>query len=153
MVIDKSGSEQASKKPEKLLVSGVPTSVGKKTQFKKGVSGNPAGRTKGSKNLSVHIRELLEDPEFEIYLPHARDGFELYRGAPVKAIIKAQVIKASLGDTKAFDVLAKYGYGTKIEITGEDGAPLMPIALDASILNRLTQSGATPSVSKTNSSK
>lgn len=118
------GSKQADK-PEKLLKSGAPVSVGKKTQFKPGQSGNPEGRPKGSKNMSTYIRELLEDEEFETWLPDPREGFKHFKGAPMKAIINAQIIKATMGDTKAFDTLGKYGYGTKVEVTGEDGAPLI----------------------------
>lgn len=70
---------------------------------------------KGSKHLSTWIQELLHDEEFEATV---REGLKIveFKGAPIKAIVKAQMIKAMNGDTKAFDALGKYGYGTKQEI-------------------------------------
>lgn len=109
-----SGNTQA----EKLLKSGVPVSVGKATQFKPGQSGNPAGPKPGYKHLSTHIQEMLNDEEFTTYLADARDGWKEYKGAPVKAIVKTAMLKAIQGDTKAADWLAKYGYGTKVEVDG-----------------------------------
>lgn len=82
-------------------------------QWKPGESGNPAGRPKGSKNLSQHIENMLNDPDFELKL---RDG-SMIKGAPIGAIIKAAIVKAIAGDMRAFDMLAKYGYGTKMDIT------------------------------------
>lgn len=35
--------------------------AGKKTQFKPGVSGNPQGRPKGTRNWSVVVRRVLQD--------------------------------------------------------------------------------------------
>lgn len=109
----------ASKQPEKLLKSGVPASVGKDYQWKPGQSGNPAGPKPGYKHLSTHIQELLNDEEFQAYIPDARSGFVEFKGAPMTAILKALAIKATQGDVKAFDALAKYGYGTKVEVEGD----------------------------------
>lgn len=122
------GSQQAPQaaKPQKLLKSGVSPDVGKATQFKKGQSGNPAGTKPGTKHLSTWIQELLNDEDFTTTI---REGIQLkeYKGAPIKAIIKAQLIMAVNGDGKAFDLLAKYGYGTKVELTGAGGEPLIPV--------------------------
>lgn len=119
-----SGDQQAREMPKKLLKSGVDPSVGAATQFKPGVSGNPAGRPKGSISLSQRIQQMLNDEEFEAWLPDAKTGFTEFKGAPAIAIIKAAIIRAATGDLKAADWLAKYGYGTKIELTGEDGGPV-----------------------------
>lgn len=87
----------------------------KDTQWQKGQSGNPAGKPKGAKHINTWIQELLEDEDFAAKI---RIGFEIkdFKGAPLEAMIKAQMIKAIEGDTKAFDTLAKYGWSQKQEI-------------------------------------
>lgn len=153
MTVRKAGSEQADVKPVKLLKSGVPSSVGKRTQFKKGKSGNPAGLPKGTIHLSTRIQNMMNDENFEMYLPDTREGWKAFKGAPAEAIIRTAMIKAAAGDTRSADWLAKYGWGNKIELTGADGVPLMPIALDATILNRYALGGSSPSIPATDSSK
>jgi hypothetical protein len=152
------GKSQADKKPEKLLKSGVPASVGKATQFKPGVSGNPAGMPKGTKHINTWIQELAGDEEFTALLVDLKSGFKEFKGAPIKAIIK-QAINEAVGsnDPKvrhaAREWIAKYGWPTKNEVTGADGAPLMPIALDSAILNRLSGSAPASPSTKPNSGK
>lgn len=60
----------------------------------------------------------MEDEEFETQI-HA--GYKIidFKGAPIKAIIQAQMRKAMNGDTKAFDSLGKYGWSQKVEHSGE----------------------------------
>ena len=72
-------------------------------------------KPKGAKHINTYIQELLADPEFTAKI---RIGYEIkeFKGAPVKAIIQAQMIKAIEGDTKAFDSLAKYGWNPRQEI-------------------------------------
>jgi len=77
--------------------------------WKPGQSGNPRGMTKGTKHASTWIQELLNDEDFNITISKKR-----YKGAPLRAMVKAQVIRAMDGDTRAFDVLLKHGWG-KIE--------------------------------------
>ena len=112
----KSGSTQAEKKPEKLLKSGVPASVGKATQWKKGQSGNPEGPKPGFKHLSTHIQELLNDEKFKAWVSDPRYGAVEFTGRPMEAIIKAMTIRAINGDHKAADWIAKYGYGSKVDV-------------------------------------
>ena len=83
------------------------------TQFKPGESGNPAGKPKGTKHISTWIQEMLNDPDFELKL---KDG-TILKGAPLAAIIKTAVAKAVSGDMRAFDILGKYGFGTKLDVT------------------------------------
>lgn len=87
----------------------------KNQTWQPGQSGNPAGKPKGAKHLSTWIQELLNDEDFETEI---QEGYKIvhFKGAPIKAIVKAQMIKAVNGDVKAFDVLGKYGFGTKQEI-------------------------------------
>jgi hypothetical protein len=83
--------------------------------WKPGQSGNPNGKPKGSKHLSTWIRELMEDESFEIQLI---DG-TITKNAPVKAIVNTLLHKAINGDLRAIDLIAKYGYGTKVDITSD----------------------------------
>lgn len=73
---------------------------------------------KGSKHLSTHIQEMLNDPNFELKL---KDG-SLLRERPINAIIKTAVAKGISGNVQWADWLAKHGYGSKLIIGAEDPA-------------------------------
>lgn len=75
---------------------------------------------KGSKHISTWIQEMLNDEEFTATI---RDGIQLkeYKGAPLKAIIGAQLNMAVNGDQKAFDLLSKYGWGIKTQVEHSGG--------------------------------
>jgi len=96
---------------------------GAKTQFKPGQSGNPTGPQPGYKHMSTWIQQLLNDPKFEAKIKLGEKIVE-YKGAPMKAIIQAQMVKALEGDVKAFDVLGKYGFGTKLELANNPDNPI-----------------------------
>ena len=83
------------------------------TRWQAGQSGNPAGKPKGTKHLSSWIREMLEDESFTQKLKNGKT----MKGAPVQAVVKTLIEKAIQGDMKAFDLLAKYGYGAKVDVT------------------------------------
>lgn len=68
---------------------------------------------KGSKHISTHIQEMLEDENFEQKL---KDG-TILKGRPIEAILKVAIAKARTGDHKFMDLLFKYGYTTKVDIT------------------------------------
>lgn len=86
------------------------------TPWQPGQSGNPAGKPKGTKHLSTWIQEMMEDDNFTRKLANGRSKKE----APVKAIVTTLMNKALDGDMKAFDLLAKYGYGTRLDVTSKD---------------------------------
>jgi len=88
----------------------------KDTRWQSGESGNPNGKPKGAKHLSTWIREIMEDEDFECKLA---DG-TLIKGAPIRAIVNSMIIKTLNGDARAFDLVGKYGYGTKINLPVED---------------------------------
>ena len=76
--------------------------------------GSKGGKAKaGSKHISTHIQEMLNDPNFELKL---KDG-TILKGRPIDAIIKTAIAKGVSGDMRAFDMLGKYGYGTKMDVT------------------------------------
>ena len=68
--------------------------------WKKGQSGNPAGKPKGSRNRSTIIRELLE--------AKATDGKD---GQVADQLVRAMILKASEGDVRAFSELFDSAYG------------------------------------------
>ena len=81
--------------------------------YPKGVSGNPAGRPKGSVNLSTHIQRLLNNEDNGVI--------------PVEAIIKVAIGKALSGDIRSMEWLARYGYGNKLDITSDNQQLPVPI--------------------------
>lgn len=79
--------------------------------------GAKGGRNKaGSKHLSTHIQEMLNDPTFELKL---KDG-SLLKERPINAIIKTAVAKSISGDNRWAEWLAKHGYGEKLNIELND---------------------------------
>src|SRR5215469_2579600 len=88
------------KNPRKQRFRGLSPNVGKATQFKKGISGNPGGRPK-SAPLSEAAREILSKP-----VPNDPDG-------RTYAQVIAQVLadKAIAGDLRAAQELADRAEG------------------------------------------
>lgn len=85
----------------------------KNTQWKTGQSGNPKGKPKGAVNLSTWIKRALEQTTPNVYnLSNSQ--------LPVEAMISAMISKAIDGDVRAFDVLAKHGFGSKLEVTQQE---------------------------------
>lgn len=83
--------------------------------WKPGQSGNPNGKPKGTKHLSTRIQNILQDENFSQKLS---DGTVL-KGAPVEVILRVLVVRAAEGDLRAFDLLGKYGYGNKLDVTSD----------------------------------
>lgn len=113
--------------------------AGKNTQFKPGVSGNPAGQPKGYKRLSTWIKELANDENFECNILDSKKGLIEYKGAPIKAIISVAIAKAANGDDKAREWLGKYyGDTQQIEHSGEIGMYAVQEMSDNEINERLS---------------
>lgn len=72
------------------------------TQFKKGQSGNPKGRRKGSQNLATDLAEELGERI------RVREGQREYSVSKQRAIVKALFARASKGDVRAISVLFTY---------------------------------------------
>jgi hypothetical protein len=98
------------------------------TQWQSGESGNPDGKPRGTKHLSTWIRELLEDETLESKLKNG----QVIKTAPIKAIVGVLITKALAGDMKAFDMLGKYGYGTKLDLTSDSRELPTPILVGLS---------------------
>lgn len=84
-----------------------PNSLANLNKWQKGISGNPAGRRTGSKNIASMVRGLLEeeiDPRFP--LDNSLKQLIADSGATyAKAIVYALMIKAIQGDVRAANSL------------------------------------------------
>ena len=77
--------------------------------WKKGQSGNPAGRKQGSKNVSTIVRKLLEQNAVDRLLSSSNLS-DLARGQPTsyaQAMVLAMIKKALEGDVRAVKWLAE----------------------------------------------
>lgn len=86
---------------------------GDKTRFEPGVSGNPAGRPKGSKNKRTHIRKMIEDPDFDWPLLSSKNAKQLeamYETVGA-AIAMKMIAMAMESDVRAAEWLRKTAYG------------------------------------------
>lgn len=83
------------------------------TKWQAGHSGNPAGKPKGTRHISTWISEMLEDEQFEKRLRNRT----VVKGAPIKAIVGTLIVKALNGDLRAIELIAKYGYSAKFDVT------------------------------------
>ena len=70
------------------------------TQFKKGKSGNPTGRPKGSSNATTMLDKILSQKI------HVREGEKTKTITKLEAMIQSLMIKAIKGDTKAAALVA-----------------------------------------------
>lgn len=100
--------------------------------FPKGVSGNPKGRPKGSKNWSTIVRDLLNDEELLDKISKTKPSY--YEHLPVKngahAITIAMMIEALKGKKEAAEWLRKTGWGDKIDVTsGDERISVAPIII------------------------
>ena len=66
-----------------------------KTRFKRGISGNPAGRPKNSKNLKSAVKEIYTD------LVNVQEGQKTRRITRVEAVLCKQLERALKGDERA----------------------------------------------------
>jgi len=76
----------------------------KHRQFKKGRSGNPKGRPKGTRNLATDLEEELSA------LILVREGAQPKRISKQRAMVKALLAKAIKGDTKAANTVLSIMY-------------------------------------------
>lgn len=89
-------------------------------RFKKGVSGNPRGRPKRTRNIDTLIDRELDQP---ITLKEAGQELRLRKR---EAIVKRLVNNALKGDTRSIEYLVKYsrenGAGDPFVVTEDDAA-------------------------------
>jgi hypothetical protein len=78
------------------------------SRFKAGLSGNPSGRAKGSRNLKTLFQKVLKE---EVSL---RDGERVKKVSKAEAVIRSIVIGALKGDSRCLGMLLRVA-----ECTGE----------------------------------
>ena len=83
----------------------------KRTQFRKGVSGNPAGRPAGRRNLATVLEETLNESVV------VTEGGEKRTVTKMEAAVKRMVRKATSGNIHAFRVLSA------LVLSSEESAP------------------------------
>jgi len=88
----------------------------KKTQFKKGQSGNPKGRPKKSRDRSTIIKEELEQ------IITVKEGNKTVTMTKGEAVIKQMVNKAIKGDNRATKTVLDLMENEEVE--SEGGVPL-----------------------------
>jgi hypothetical protein len=87
----------------------------KHTRFKKGQSGNPKGRPKGSKNFGTDLWEELNE-RIEI-----RENGKLKRVTKQRAIVKTNVAQAAQGNHRAYQNLLRSFAQYLLNTEGTDG--------------------------------
>lgn len=148
---NQTGHKQDGKSQEtgqKKLPIHLDPSQGEQFRFKKGQSGNPAGRPKGRKSLSTEIQKMMDDPKFIEKLSEgikAKTGIDpavdpQFQDTPMKAIITVALIESMNPNihpdtrNKARTWVGKFGYGTKVDITS-DGERIAETPKIISIIN------------------
>jgi len=117
----------------------------KEHQFKPGQSGNPKGRSKGSKNLKTDLMEELQE---QILI---REGATEKRVSKQRAMIKSLMAKAAKGDVRAVSLMLNIML--RLLEVADDSDEAMPLTveeravietLEARVLKRLDRPRATP---------
>ena len=112
----------------------------KQTRFKKGQSGNPKGRAKGSRNIFTELEEELSEPI------QIREGGNKKIVSKSRAVIKALVAKALKGDTKAIAQIHALSHAATPEV-GEAPNRQALDAEDMEILERIASRMTQPAPS------
>ena len=86
------------------------------SRFKAGLSGNPSGRAKGSRNLKTLFQKVLKE---EVSL---RDGERVKKVSKAEAVIRSIIVGALKGDSRCLGMLLRVAECTgEFEDKGEQG--------------------------------
>jgi hypothetical protein len=91
----------------------------KKSQFKKGQSGNPKGRPKHSKNVLTDIHEELDE------MVNVTEGCKTIRMTKQRALVKATIAKASQGHTPSVKLLLELKAQAELKRAENHEEPLL----------------------------
>jgi uncharacterized protein DUF5681 len=92
------------------------------TRFKPGQSGNPRGRSKGTRNLETDLMEELAER-----IP-IREGERSFKVSKQRALLKGLLSKAMKGDTRAAGLVLRLV--ATVALANEQAAPEQPSDLD-----------------------
>lgn len=95
-------------------------------QFAPGISGNPNGRPRGSRNMSTVFREALD---VLAQNESAVDGWETIE----QQMVRAQIKKALCGDTRAFEAVMDRAYGKPKQVVEIDSNDSGGVAIDEAV--------------------
>lgn len=96
----------------------------KRTQFKKGTSGNPKGRPKGSPNTATLLDRILSEHTA------VREGNQERRISKLEVMLRVLVNKACKGDARAIQLLLKTQTPGESAPSGPTGVLVVPGMLD-----------------------
>jgi len=102
----------------------------KDTRFQPGQSGNPKGRPKGTKNLKIDLVEELGERIL------VREGDQARPVSKQRAMMKALVVRALKGDTRAASLLISM---SERHIEAEESGPLLTATSAESLASRLSE--------------
>ena len=97
----------------------------RETRFRKGRSGNPRGRPRGSKNFATLLDEALAEPVV------INESGRRRKASKLQVIVKQLVNKAAQGDHRSIQLLM--AFTERQQLLGRDGKPLTLVELLAAI--------------------
>src|SRR5208282_1497815 len=95
------------------------------TRFRKGQSGNPRGRPRGSRNFASLVEEALAEPVA------INENGRRRKASKLQVIVKQLVNKAAQGDHRSIQLLM--AFIERQQLLGKDGKPLTIVELLSAI--------------------
>jgi hypothetical protein len=95
------------------------------TRFRKGQSGNPRGRPRGSRSFASLMEEALAEPVI------INENGRRKKATKLQAIVKQLVNKAAQGDHRSIQLLM--AFTERQQLLGKDGKPITIVELLSAI--------------------
>jgi hypothetical protein len=95
------------------------------TRFRKGQSGNPRGRPRGSRNFASLVEEALAEPMM------INENGRRKKATKLQVIVKQLVNTAAQGDHRSIQLLM--AFTERQQLLGKDGKPLTIVELLSAI--------------------
>ena len=95
------------------------------TRFRKGQSGNPRGRPRGSRNFTSLLEEALAEPVA------INENGRRRKASKLQVIVKQLVNKAAQGDHRSIQLLM--AFMERQQVLGKDGKPVTIVELLSAI--------------------
>jgi Family of unknown function (DUF5681) len=97
----------------------------RETRFRKGRSGNPRGRPRGSRNFASLVEEALAEPVM------INENGRRRKASKLQVIVKQLVNKAAQGDHRSIQLLM--AFTERQQLLGKDGKPITIVELLSAI--------------------